>query len=269
MKRTLLKALILTFAITVPTSPVRAQGSGVATNRPELHVSNAYRSCFFDLHPELTQAEFDEFTKELGSILRPRQLSDATTLGRGRFDLGLEFSHAGIDDSKGAWNNTMSHPSSDHYLGDAIQFPKVFARLGVSDRVDVGVSGGLDPRSNWGLATVDAKIALVRQGPARPVSLAIRPSLASLIGPREVWVGSAGIDISISRAMGPWSPYAGFSSLASLGVERSDDVDLDKSLVTTSPVFAGVTYRAGALAFSAEVEHGKLNSYAVRASARF
>jgi hypothetical protein len=61
----------------------------------------------------------------------------------------------------------------------------------------------------------------------------------------------------------------GFASSASLGVERSKDVSLESAVATTSPVFAGVTWSHKALALSAEVEHGTLNSYAVRASARF
>jgi hypothetical protein len=163
----------------------------------------------------------------------------------------------------------MSHPSKDHYLGRSIQFPRLVARYGLSERVDLGASGGFDPHSNWGLASVDAKIALMRQGAKRPVSVAIRPSVTSLIGPRDVWVGSAGLDVSISRAIGSWSPYVGFSSIASLGLERSKDVDLDQGLATTSPVYAGITYRFKALALSAEVEHAKVNSFAIRTSTRF
>lgn len=269
MKRLAPSISAMALAMAFASAPVNAQTPGTSAARPHLHVSGAYRSCFFDLHPELTQEEFDEFTAELGSILRPRQLSDATTLGRGRFEIGLDFVRANIDDAKGAWNNTMSHPTADHYLGSSIQFPRLVARYGISDRVDIGASGGLDPHANWGLASIDAKIALMKQGPSRPVSIAIRPTLTSLIGPREVWVGHASIDISVSRTIGSFAPYVGFASSASLGVERSKEVALEDGLETTSPVYAGITWRHKALALSAEVEHGKLNSFAIRASTRF
>lgn len=265
----LTRALTLGLFATVSSLPVHAQTSGGSTPRPRLHVNDAYSNCFFDLQPELTQKEFDEFTGELGSILRPRQLGDATTLAKGRFDIGLDYAHTGIDDAKGAWNNTMAHPDADHYLGESIQFPRLVARYGVSDRVDLGASGGFDPRSNWGLATVDAKIALMRQGSRRPVSVVIRPTLASLIGPREVWVGNASLDLSVSRAIGSFAPYVGFSSNAALGVERSKDVDLDYGVATSSPVYAGVSYRLRGLVLSAEVEHGKVNTFAIRTSTRF
>lgn len=269
MKPLIPKAATLGLMVALAATPVHAQATGGGTQSPHLHVDDAYSTCFFDLHPELTQEDFDEFTAELGSILRPRQLSDATTLGKGRFDISLDFARTNIDDTKGAWNNTMSHPAADHYLGESIQFPRLVARFGVSDRVDLGASGALNPHSNWGLASVDAKIALMRQGPSRPVSIAIRPTLASLIGPSEVWVGNASIDLSVSRAIGPFAPYVGVSSNASLGVERSTDVALEDGLATTGAVFAGISYRYHALALSAEAEHGKLNSFAIRAGARF
>ena len=115
-----------------------------------LHVNTAYNRCFFDLHPELTKAQFEEFAGELGSILRFRQLGDAPTLGKGRFDVGLQYTMTPINDRKGAWNNTFSHPNADHPLGDIIEFPRIVARFGVSDRVDVGGWGGIAPGSNWG-----------------------------------------------------------------------------------------------------------------------
>ena len=269
MKRRILTALTLGLIAAAPPSTAHAQTSGGDHARPHLHVNNAYSTCFFDLHPELTQAEFDEFTEELGSIIRPRQLSDAATLGKGRFDIGIDYARTGIDDAKGAWNNTMSHPTATHDLGDSVQFPRLVARFGVGDRVDLGVSGAINPRSNWGLASLDVKIALMRQGPSHPVSIAIRPSVSSLIGPREVWVGGAGLDVSVSRNLGSFAPYLGFVSTASLGIERSDDVDLDYGRATASSVYGGVSYRHRALALSAEFEHGALNTIAVRASVRF
>ena len=236
---------------------------------PQLHVNDAYRSCFFDLHPELTQQEFEEFAGELGSILRFRQLGDTTTVGRGKVELSVQFASASIDDSKGAWNNTMSHPKADHYLGGSIAFPRIVARFGVSDRVDVGVWGGLDPRSNYGVVGVDTTIALMRQGDGRPVSVSVRPSFTSLLGPREVWAGNVSVDISVSRAFGALSPYAGVSASSSIAVERSEDVALDPATAARSLAYAGVSYRWRSLMFSAEVEKGDLVSYGFRVGRRF
>jgi hypothetical protein len=161
-----------------------------------------------------------------------------------------------IDDGKGAWNNTMSHPAADHYLGDTIAFPRIVARFGVSDRVDVGAWAGINPRSNYGMLGVDTKVALLTQGATWPVSVSIRPSVTSLLGPSELWAGNASVDVSVSRSFGRISPYGGVAASASLAVERSDDVNLDPATVQDGVVYAGVSYRWRALILSAEGRKG-------------
>ena len=254
---------------TLAPAPAHAQHSDGGRPGLHLHVNDAHSSCFFDLHPELTKGEFEAFAAELGSVLRFRQLGDTTTLGRGHVEIGVEYARSPIDDAKGAWNNTMSHPTADHYLGEAIEFPRIVARFGVSDRVDIGAWGGLDPNANYGLVGVDTKIALMRQGSSRPVSVAIRPSLTSLVGPSEVWAGNASVDVSVSRAIGSVSPYVGVAASSSVAVERSDDVDLDPATADHSVAYAGLAYRWRKLVVSAEVEKGALVSYAVHIGTRF
>jgi len=258
---------VLGLAVILAPMPASAHDSrDNSAGEPVLHVSPAHSSCFFDLHPELTQAEFDEFADEVGSIARFRQLSDATTLGKGRFDLSLQYTNTSVDDAKGAWNNTMSHPSATHYLGDAIALPRLVARYGVSDRVDLGAWGTLNPHSNYGLVGIDSKIVLMRQGPSRPVTVAIRPSVSALVGPSEVWAGNASIDVSVSRAFGSVSPYVGFASSGSMAIETSDDVSLDTAYGSDSLVYAGVEYRWRALVVSAELER---RSFGFRIGTRF
>ena len=264
-----LSIVISTLGLVAFLAPAPASALQPGTGRPTLHVSDAYRSCFFDLHPELTKDEFKEFAAELGSVLRFRQLGDTTTLGKGNVDISVQFTSTPVGDAKGAWNNTMSHPAADHWLGESISLPRIVARFGVSDRVDVGAWGGLNPYSNYGAAGVDTTIALLRQGPARPVSVSIRPSISALIGPSEVVVANAGFDVSVSRTLGPLSPYVGVAASTSIAAERSKDVDLEPATAQDSLAYAGVSYRWRALILSAEVEKGALVSYGFRIGTRF
>lgn len=249
--------------------PAMAQTGQTGRPAPILHVHDDYSSCFFDLHPELTAAEFKEFAGELGSVLRFRQLGDTATLGKGRFDISVQYTRSPIDDAKGAWNNTMSHPTADHYLGSALEFPRLVARVGVSDTVDLGAWGGLDPHANYGLAGIDSKIVVMKQGPDRPVSLSIRPSVTALFGPAELWAGNASIDVSIGRTFGAFSPYIGVSTSASLAVERSNDVDLDPAWADGSVAYAGISYGWRGLQVTAEVAKGALTSVGFRLGKRF
>lgn len=249
----------------VAAAPAHAQSH---TGVP-LHVNPAYRSCFFDLHPELTQAEFEEFAGELGSILRFRQLGDTPTLGKGRFDVGLQYTMTPINDQKGAWNNTFSHPDADHPLGDVIEFPRPVVRYGVSDRVDIGGWGGIAPGSNWGVVGFDTRVALMRQDADHPVSVSIRPSIGVLVGPSEVFGSSASVDLSVGRTFGRWSPYVGLAATTAVAIERSSDVDLDVATNGGTLAFAGVSYGWRRLLLSAEVEKGDLFSYGFGIGTRF
>lgn len=75
--------------------------------------------------------------------------------------------------------------------------------------------------------------------------------------------------MSVSRAIGPLSPYLGVATSATLAVERSDDVDLDHATAEGSLAYAGLSYRWRSLVLSAEVEKGALVSYGFRVGTRF
>ena len=227
----------------------------VVTLVATLHPARAgAQSSDITLRPGLTSEEFKEFTANLGSILRFRQLGDAATLGKRKGDVSVQLANTSVEDPKGA-------PS--------LSFPQVVARVGVSDRVDIGAWGGFNANSNYGLVGFDTRIALLTQGPARPVSVSIRPSITSLVGPSDVWVASAGVDLSVSRAFGPVSPYVGVATTGSLAIERSKDVDLDPATAERSLSYAGLSYRWRALSLAAEVEKGADVSYGFRIGTRF
>lgn len=227
-----------------------------------LHVvdGSSYSNCFFDLHPELTQKEFDTFAGEAGAILRFHQDASAETLGKWNIDVGLAMTRSPIDDSKGAWNNTMSHPDAEHYLGHDVSFPRLVIRLGVAERVDVGVWGSLDPNSNFGFVGMESKISVLRQDEETPVSIAVRPNASALLGPDEVFVANASVDVSVSRNWRGLSPYLGVAATTSVAVERSEDVDLDNGTNLGVLAFAGLAYQWENLRVATEAEAGELTT---------
>ncbi|MBZ0232339.1 MAG: hypothetical protein K8M05_08305 [Deltaproteobacteria bacterium] len=234
-----------------------------------LHVDDSYDECFFDLHPELTQAEFDEFAREGGVVMHDLQLASAEAMRPGDFEVSLDFSRTVIDDSKGAWNNTMSHPTSDHWLGHTRAFPRLSARAGVSRRVGVGVWGTLDPRANYGFLGMHSKVTVVEQDDATPVSVAVRPTAVALLGPEELLVLDLGIDASVSRSYKGLSPYVGLAAHTTAAFERSNDVDLDPGTAWTTAAFAGLAYAWRGVRVAAHGEAGPLNVLAARVGGAF
>jgi hypothetical protein len=205
------------------------------------------------------QADFQTFTAGVGSILRSRQLSDATPLGKGRVEFGVQLTPE--DDAKPAWNGVT--------LDASTELPAVVARVGVGRRVDVGAWGRINTRSDYAVAGIDTRILLLRQGPSMPVSVAIRPAVAALIGPSQVWAANASIDFSASRTIGAFSPYVGVATTGSVALERSRELDLDPATADRSLSYAGLTYRWRRLGLSAEVEKAADVTYGLRVTTRF
>lgn len=250
-------------------STVFAHSSSAEPGAPELHVGSAYESCYFDLHSELTAKEFAQFAGEAGTIARFHQVSSAATLGQGNFDLGVSFSMTTVEDADGAWNNTMTHPEDDHYLGDGMPIPRLQLRMGVLENVDVGVWGAADPKSNYGFVGVDVKIGFIQQAEGAPLSVALRPNFTTMLGPSELWLGTGGVDASVSYNFHGLEPYIGLGAMASIAVERSDDVNLESGKDFSPVAFAGLDYTWKVISAGAEVQMSEMPSYALRLSARF
>lgn len=219
------------------------------------------------LEPELTTEQFRDFTAELGSVLWSRQFGDATLLQRSEVNIGVQVATTPTDVSTDAWTNTIS--SGDHRVGRFLSFPRVAARFGVNDRVDIGAVGGFAPDGNYGLGGVDARFALVKQGPSVPVSVLVRPSVTLLFAPSEVLVGTLGIDVSVSRAWGPLMPYAGLGATTSGALELSNSVNLDPVDAGAPVAYAGLSYRWHALVVSGQVEKLRRVHYTFGVGTRF
>ncbi len=236
---------------------------------PVLHVGNSYDSCYFDLHPELTQGQFRTFAAEGGAVVRFLQLAAADTLGKGTFEVSMNMSATRINDAKGAWNNTFSHPDAEHWLGDVQQFPRLVVRAGVTDYLDVGAWGSVNPLSNYGFVGVDAKLALLQRRQGAPVDLAVRPSVTTVLGPSELWFGNVGVDLTVSRDYSGLSPYVGVGGTASLAIERSNDVDLSPAFSVRPVALVGLAYDFHWFSAGAEAVFSDVHSAGVHAGGTF
>ena len=204
------------------------------------------------LNTPLTSQDLAALAGEFGSVLRFRQLGDTATLPKGRVDLGVQFASAPVDTTNQTWNVTR-------FVG----------RFGVSQRVDMGAWAGYNSQASDGMAGVDVKIALLTQGPSMPVSLAVRPSFSSTLGAGDIYAASVGADVSVSRAFGALSPYAGVAATSSLATERLADINFERQTDNSTLGYAGVAYNWRSLVAAVEIEKGTKVAYAVRIGTRF
>lgn len=242
---------------------------GAEEPRAVLHVGYEYEECYFDLHPELTEAELEEFAGEAGQIVRFRQLSSADTLGAGVIDISVAGAYVFVDDTKGAWNNTMSHPGADHYLGQELGFPQLSLRVGVGDDVDLEAYGAVNPGANYGFAGVATKIRLVDQADGRPVSVSVRPSMSALVGPEELQLINVSADVAVSRTIHGFTPFAGFTMSSTAVRETSAEADVDPQVASRSLAFAGVEVRYKGISAAVQAELSDLAAIGARVGGSF
>lgn len=189
-----------------------------------------------------TQADLQSLVDEIGPALRFRQLGDTNTVRAGDVEVGVQYGN---------------------------EIPGFGARFGLGDRVDLGAWGGVMADGHSGVVGVDTKVVLLREGPSMPVSMAVRPSLSGLLGDPDAWLATFGVDLSVSRMFGAWSPYAGFAASTSAAYARSSALHLDSATGGDTYAYAGLSFRWRALVLAGEVDNARDVTYAFRIGTRF
>ena len=241
-----------------------AAGLAVAALTPRasaqiLHTNHRWEECSIVLHPELTPAAWRQFVSELGIVTYFRPMASAKPLGRRNFEIGLLDWGTQIDDADDAWNDTFSHPDSTHYLfeGSALHIPGLMARVGVTDRMDVGVYFTKNTKANYGFVGGQVQYSLPVDDERR-LSAAGRLSVVRLFGPDDVQASTYGLEVLVSKEVWMLEPYAGVSGYMARGRETTTKVDLDAETAFGAQATLGITARVSVLRLAAEYHAAKV-----------
>lgn len=222
-------------ALTAISAPLRAQSS-----RP-LHVDPSVGDCEVRFASNLTQSAYHRFVREFGGVSAFKQVTSATTLGRGRASIAIEMMTFHVDEWADAWHDTFVHPNADHPLESEKQFPKVNLRVGATDNLDIGAFYTSNPSANYGWLGVDGKYRLMADGVGKPVSLAVRGAYTRTLYVSDMSMHAFTADISADRRV--WHDvrtYAGVGAEAVIARETSAAVNLRDETVLVPHLFAGV-----------------------------
>lgn len=215
-----------------------AAHAGHSADGPRLHINTRWKECSFQLDSSLTQSAWRQFAGEAGVVTYFRPLVDAQPMGRGRFEVSLVQWETNIDDADAAWNDTFVHPDSTHVLfeGSRLAFPGLTARVGITDRTDVGGYVTRSPGANYGFYGAQLQHNIARG--ASGWAAAGRVSFVAMYGPEDVGFAVYGMDLVASRRVALFSgrasiaPYAVASTSLSRAQEKSRVVDLrDENVV--------------------------------------
>ena len=242
----------------------------------QLHVNPRWDECSFQLDPSLTQSAWHRFTQEAGLVAYFRPLSGARPMGKGRFEISALQYTTPVDDESSAWNDTFVHPDSTHWLyeGSGLTFPGLAGRVGVSERVDVGVYFAQNPNANYGFYGGQVQYNVLNDE-ARNWAASARASFVRMFGPEDLTLAVYGIDAVVSRdyvVSSRWltvSPYVGASSYLSSAHERTSAVNLADERVTGTQAMIGASARVSFVRVGLEYSTAKVNSRAVKVAVAF
>lgn len=252
MTAVLTAALISAFS----SSPLAAQ---------VLHVDDRWKDCAFVIHPSLTQDAWQQFVGELGQVTYFRPLASARPLGSRRVEIAAVNWSSKIDDADDAWNNTFSHPHSDHPLvtGPALEVPGVMIRVGMTDQTDVGAYFTKAIHANWGLVAAQVQHSILN-GADGGIATAGRASVTRLFGPEDLTASVYGLEFLASTEVSVFSPYAGVSGYLARGAERTSRVDLRAESVYGVQAMAGAAVKVSILRIAAEANIAKVPGYSFK-----
>jgi hypothetical protein len=155
----------------------------------------------------LGQSQFKEFSETFGTALSYHPLAAAAPLGDKLpgFDVGVEASYVKLD-KNASWFQQMDAVGE---LPDALIIPRVHIQVGLPVfPIDLGVIYASIPSSDIKLTGYEVKYAVLEGGVATP-ALAIRGAYTKLSGVDQVDLTTMSLDLSISKGILIFTPYAG------------------------------------------------------------
>lgn len=155
----------------------------------------------FDLVDNPDQADFREVGQDLVALLNGKALTPAEPGGLLGFGIGVFASFVSTEDSN-AWQRLVGEDVDD------IGLVGVVAQKGLPLGIDVGASYAWVPGADGRVFGAEVRYALIEGGIAAP-AVGLRGSYTKLSGIDDVDFDSYGVDLSISKGIGPLTPYAG------------------------------------------------------------
>lgn len=220
------------------------------------------KTCSMVIDPSLTQAQWHTFVKQGGAIMSFKSLASAKTLGKMNFNIAIDDGYSPVDQHDLAWINTFTHPDETCPLGDAITFPTIRARMGVSDNMDIGAFWTTAPGANYGVTGGEIKYAFLRESKRTPAA-AVRTSVSLLTGVPDFNVNIYSVDLMTSKSVAMLTPYVGFRQSVIIGTETTSKVDLDTERPSITQGYAGVTCSIWKLSLAAEYDISTVNTFAL------
>jgi hypothetical protein len=203
------------------------------------------------------QSNFHDLSKEIGLAVSTIPLEPASPLGLFRFDVGVEASFVSIHNKEPYWTEVASNPPA------TLVVPKIHGNLGLPAGIDIGVIYASVPDSNISLIGGDIKFAILEGSPLTP-AVALRGSYSKLNGVTDMNLNTEGVDLSISKGFGPFTPYLGIGETIIQSSVTNPALGLNSESASSFKGFVGAKISLFLLSLTGEADFGDIPIYSVR-----
>jgi hypothetical protein len=153
----------------------------------------------------LSQDDFHKISQDLGAAFSYKPLTPAEPLGLFGFDLGVAGTDTKIKNSDSFKNAGVANLSD-------IAVPSARFNVGLPFGLDVGVMAGAAPSTSVRLYGGEVRWAFIKGSTTMP-AIALRGSYTQLAGVDQLDFNTKGADLSISKGIALFTPYAGIGKV--------------------------------------------------------
>jgi len=211
----------------------------------------------------LSQEEFRSFSEDLGAALSYKPLQPIEPLGVLGFDIGVAVTGTRLKHPE-LFQRVTGNPD----FPSTLPVPSVRASLGLPWNFDLSAMYSSVPKTGASLGGGALSWAFVSGSTWMP-AIGIRASYTKLFGVDQLDFSTAGLDASLSKGIGPFTPYLGAGKvwLASTPISTTG---LQSEALSQTKVFGGIGLKITALNFVIEADRtGPVNSYGAKLGLRF
>ncbi|MFA5371002.1 MAG: hypothetical protein WC298_03395 [Sideroxydans sp.] len=215
-----------------------------------------------DTLQNLAQGEFRNFSEDLGSALSYKGVVPAESMGVTGFDIGLEVTQTTLAKSQALWQKVGTGDMTDLYV------PKLHVTKGLPLDIDIGAFFSTIPSTGINLYGGELRWAFLPGGTAMP-AVAVRGSLTKLTGVSQLALNTKGVDLSISKGLAMFTPYAGIGQVWTTSTPDAS-TGLSEESFSQSKLFVGANLNLGLTNLAAEYDKtGEAKSISVKLGFRF
>lgn len=211
----------------------------------------------------LSQTEFRLLSQDLGAALSYKPLQPIAPLNLGGFDIGVA-----VTGTKLKHKDLFERATGETDFPSTLPVPSLRASVGLPLNLDVSAMYSSVPKTGvtlWGGALSWAAFP----GNATLPAFGVRASYTKMFGVDQLDFSTSGLDASLSKGFGPFTPYLGAGKVWSKSTPESTTGLREESIAQTK-VFGGVGIKMSIVNFVVEYDRtGSINSYGAKLGLRF